>query len=65
LVSLAKEFGVGVYDTDKFWIKNTNPKKINNTVFVSYTSLTDEDIVKGIHLLYKAWFNPESLSGKT
>jgi GntR family transcriptional regulator / MocR family aminotransferase len=57
LVSLAKEFGVGVYDTDKFWIKNTNPKKINNTVFVSYTSLTDEDIVKGIHLLYKAWFN--------
>jgi GntR family transcriptional regulator / MocR family aminotransferase len=57
LVSLAKEFGVGVYDTDTFWMKNTNPKKINNTVFVGYTSLSDEDIVKGIHLLNKAWFN--------
>ncbi|WML42726.1 PLP-dependent aminotransferase family protein [Neobacillus sp. PS3-40] len=57
LVSLAREFGVGVYDTDEFWMENTNPGKINNTVFVSYTSLSDEDIVKGIHLLYKAWFN--------
>jgi GntR family transcriptional regulator / MocR family aminotransferase len=56
LVSLAREFGVGVYDTDEFWMENTNPGKINNTVFVSYTSLSDEDIVKGIHLLYKAWF---------
>jgi GntR family transcriptional regulator / MocR family aminotransferase len=57
LVSLAKEFGVGVYDTDEFWMKDTNPRKINNTVFVSYTSLSDEDIVKGIHLLYQAWFH--------
>ncbi|WP_206458979.1 MocR-like pyridoxine biosynthesis transcription factor PdxR [Anaerovorax sp. IOR16] len=54
LISRAEEVGVRVYPVSVYWENQENYK--NNMVLIGYSSLTEEEIKKGIQLLQSVWF---------
>ena len=54
LISRAKEFGIKVYPTAPFWMNNSNCLK--NTLFIGFSLLDEKEILDGVTLLNKAWF---------
>lgn len=55
LIKQAKEFGVKVYPTKPYWINKSKCK--NNTLFIGFGMLDENQIIDGITILNKAWFN--------
>ncbi len=54
LIASALKFGIKVYPISKYYNDiSTAPK---NSVILGYSSITTDNIEKGIALLYKAWF---------
>ena len=59
LISRAKEFHIKVYPTMPFWMNSSNCLK--NTLFMGFGMLDEKQIIDGITLLNKAWFEIDSL----
>jgi GntR family transcriptional regulator/MocR family aminotransferase len=55
LIKRAKELGVKVYSTMPFWYNRENCPK--NTLLIGFSRMNRDEIVKGITLLNKAWFD--------
>ena len=55
LIEKAEDVGVKVYSTSKFWFDGQNQK--SELILLGYGNISKEEIVEGIKLLKKAWFN--------
>jgi len=55
LIERASEVGVKVYPTSKFWFDSKNQK--SELILLGFGNITKEEIVEGINLLKKAWFD--------
>ncbi|MCL2826883.1 MAG: PLP-dependent aminotransferase family protein [Eggerthellaceae bacterium] len=54
LVGLAREAGVGVYETSRYWM-GADPLR-GQHILIGFSSIREEDIAPGIQALAQAWF---------
>ena len=54
LVATAREAGVRVYPTEKYWMREENV--MESCVLVGFSAIALEDIEPGIRTLARAWF---------
>ena len=54
LIAAAREAGVRVYPTGKYWIREENV--MESCVLVGFSAIAEEDIEPGIRTLAQAWF---------
>ncbi len=55
LITRAKNHGVIVYPVSRYWIRLE--EYTNNMILLGFSGMSEENIVKGINILNKAWFN--------
>ncbi|MEH6943319.1 PLP-dependent aminotransferase family protein [Bacillus sp. JJ722] len=60
LIRAAAQEGVKVYAVSPFWVKHNQDEA--SMVQIGFGGLSNEDIVLGIHSLYRAWFYPVNTS---
>lgn len=58
LVRRARQYGVGVYPTSKYWSRPESGE--NGTVLLNYGGVPLEDIPVAVELLYRAWLDDKS-----
>lgn len=54
LIALAREHGVRVYGTDRYWMADEHP--LGSCVLVGFSAIPEQDIEPGIEALARAWF---------
>ena len=54
LIAAAREVGVRVYGTDRYWATEEHP--LNSCILIGFSAIDEQDIVPGVEALARAWF---------
>ncbi len=55
LIEKAKEYNVNIYSTMPYWIEKENCPQ--NRILLGFSALSEKDIIEGINILNRAWFD--------